>query len=111
MVEIEWREDVRPNYEEAHYKVYGLRADHNGTRLEVRVLHTVEEGLHVAWAVGRPEGKLSAKGIVHLITPASLLNGPASFKDEVRMVEYARVVAKKRARLISEAWPKGLDSE
>jgi len=108
MVKVQWRKDGRPSQEEGRYKIGGLCADHNGARLEVRVLSTVEEGLHVAWKVGRSGGELSAHGIVDIFDPlmSGILVTDGEMSEEQKKQALLSCVewAKKRAAIIAEAW-------
>ena len=48
--EVQWIEQ-RPTKEEFENNLCGVRADQSGVRMEVRVLNTMEHGLHVAVTV------------------------------------------------------------
>ena len=43
--------DQRPTKEESEAGLYGVRADQSGIKMEVRILNTMEHGLHVALTV------------------------------------------------------------
>ena len=44
-------DELRPNMEESEVGLRGVRNECLGVRMEVRLLHTVEAGLHALWKV------------------------------------------------------------
>ena len=88
MTEIKW-ERLQPNEDEVKYNLDGVRADHNGAKLTVRVAD-IEIGPHVVWSVERSFGMVKAVGTVQLPNDKQLLS---SYE-----------LAKQRAVYFAELW-------
>lgn len=95
MTEIKW-ERLQPNEDEVKYNLDGIRADHNGAKLTVRVADTETEGPHVVWSVERYHGSAKVKvvGAVQLPNDKQLLSSYELAKQ--RAVYWAELPGKEK---------------
>lgn len=62
-IQMIW-EQMRPNQDESAAKLYGVRAEYRGMRMECHLKYTVADGLHASWECVDGDHFFSAAGKV-----------------------------------------------